>query len=65
MEIKKFARWPIKVTSGKRVWLQYYWHHTYRYDPVTGRPPIFSQTFEWTETPQEKIWRLIKYSAAD
>jgi hypothetical protein len=32
------------------------------YDESTGRPPLTSQYFEWTETAQERTWRFIKES---
>ena len=59
METKLFAWWPIKVTSGKRIWLKYYFQHKTSYDKSTGRPPLYSLHFTWTETPQEKTWRLL------
>lgn len=62
MESKLFAWWPVKVTSGKLIWLKYYFRHKSLYDASTGRPPLNSLYFEWTETPQEKTWRLLKDS---
>jgi hypothetical protein len=62
MESKVFAWWPVKVTSGKVVWLKYYSRHRELYDTSTGRPPLNSLYFEWSETPQEKTWRLLKES---
>jgi hypothetical protein len=32
------------------------------YDETTGRPPINSYAFEWTETLQEQTWRVLKES---
>jgi hypothetical protein len=32
------------------------------YDESTGRPPLNSLYFEWTETLQEKTWRVLKDS---
>jgi hypothetical protein len=58
----KFAWWPVYVTSGKRIWLKPYIQHRNLYDESTGRPPLTSQYFEWTETVQEKTWRLLKES---
>jgi len=58
----KFAWWPTRVTSGNRVWLTYYIQHRNLYDESTGRPPLNSLHFEWTETQQEKTWRIIKDS---
>ena len=62
MIIKKFAWWPIRVTSGKRIWLQHYIEHRNLYDSSTGRPPIGSLYFTWTETAKERTWRLLKES---
>lgn len=59
MESNRFAWWPIRMTSGKRVWLRQYIHHCSLYDESTGRPPLNSLYFEWTETPQEKTWRSL------
>jgi len=58
----KFAWWPVTVTSGKRVWLKTYIQHRSLYDESTDRPPLHSLHFEWTETLQEKTWRLLKES---
>ncbi len=63
MEIKKFAWWPIRVTSGKLVWFSAYVEHRELYDRNTGRAPITSFDFRWTETEQERTWRLLKESA--
>lgn len=60
MESKKFAWWPVKVTSGKWIWLSMYYEYKNLYDASTGRPPLSSLYFSWTETPQEKTWRLLK-----
>jgi hypothetical protein len=60
METKMFAWWPIIVTSGKRIWLKYYFQHKALYDESTGRPPLNSLYFEWTETASERTWRLLK-----
>jgi hypothetical protein len=62
METRRFAWLPTKVTSGKRIWLKYYLQHKSLYDESTGRPPLGSLYFIWTETPQEKTWRLLKNS---
>jgi hypothetical protein len=58
----KFAWFPVKVTSGKRVWLRSYVEHRVLYDSSTGRPPLDSLYFIWTETSKEKTWRLLKES---
>ena len=63
MESKKFAWWPITVTSGCRVWFNFYYEHKNLYDGSTGRPPIGSLYFIWTETESEKVWRLLKETA--
>jgi hypothetical protein len=62
MESKLFAWWPTRVTSGKRIWLKYYFQHKTLYDESTGRPPLNSLYFEWTETLPEQTWRLLKDS---
>jgi hypothetical protein len=60
MEIKKFAWWPKRVTSGKLVWFSNYIEHRELYDRRTGRAPITTFDFRWTETESEKTWRLLK-----
>ena len=60
MVIKKFAWWPVTVTSGKRIWLRYYIEHRNLYDSSTGRPPIGSLYFIWTETLEEQMLRMLK-----
>ena len=60
MESKLFAWWPTKVTSGKKIWLSTYYQHKSLYDESTGRPPLNSMYFTWTETAGERIWRLLK-----
>ena len=62
MENIKFAWWPVCVTSGRRVWLKYYYQHKSLYDETTGRPPINSFYFEWSETASERTWRVLKES---
>jgi len=61
-EIKKFAWWPTRVTSGKTIWLRQYIQHRNLYDESTGRPPINSLHFVWTETESERTWRVLKES---
>jgi hypothetical protein len=58
----KFAWWPTQVTSGKRVWLNTFYEHKSLYDSSTGRPPLGSLHFTWTETASERTWRLLKES---
>jgi hypothetical protein len=60
MESKKFAWKPIKVTSGKWIWMSVYYQHKSLYDETTGRPPLNSLHFTWTETEKEKVIRLLK-----
>ena len=62
MENIKFAWWPTKVTSGKVIWLKKYIEHVSLYDRNTGRAPIMTFDFRWTETLQERTWRLLKES---
>jgi hypothetical protein len=64
MENKLFAWWPTTMTSGKRIWLKYYFRHQTLYDESTGRPPLMSLHFVWTETLQERTWRLLKDSVS-
>jgi hypothetical protein len=60
MEIRKFALWPKKVTSGKLVWFSWYIEHRELFDRNTGRAPITTFEFKWTETESEKTWRVLK-----
>lgn len=60
MENKLFAWWPVRVTSGKCIWLNTFYEHKNLYDASTGRPPISSLYFTWTETAKERTWRLLK-----
>jgi hypothetical protein len=62
MESKRFAWRPTRVTSGQLVWLTTYIQHRSLYDESTGRPPLNSLYFEWTETAQEKTMRVLKQS---
>jgi hypothetical protein len=62
MEHKRFAWRPTTMTSGKTIWFRTYILHRSLYDESTGRPPLNSLYFEWTETPQERTWRLLKDS---
>jgi hypothetical protein len=62
MESKKFAWWPTTVTSGKRIWFKYYFQHKELFDRRTGRAPVTSLHFAWTETAGERTWRLLKES---
>ena len=60
MITRRFAWWPIRVTSGQRIWLSIYYQHKLLYDPSTGRPPINNLHFTWTETAMERTWRILK-----
>ena len=62
MIVEHFAWFPKKVTSGKIIWLSKYYEHIHLYDPSTGRPPLKSFDFRWTETSKERTWRLLKES---
>ena len=63
MESKRFAWLPKKMTSGRLIWLTRYWHHRSLYDKNTGRPPLNNLYFQWTETAQERTWRVLKETA--
>jgi len=60
MVSEQFAWLPMQVTSGKWIWLSRYYQHKSLYDETTGRPPINSLYFVWTETARERTWRLLK-----
>jgi hypothetical protein len=60
MERKLFAWWPVTVTSGERVWLNIFYEHKNLYDASTGRPPLSSLYFTWTETAAERMLRQLK-----
>jgi hypothetical protein len=60
MESKQFALLPKRMTSGKLVWLSYYYQHKELFDRRTGRAPVTGLHFTWTETPAEKTWRELK-----
>lgn len=59
-EVKRFAFFPKKVTSGKQVWFSFYYETFHSFDPATGRPPLNSQYYSFTETEKEYKWRKIK-----
>lgn len=63
MESKRFAWLPVRVTSGQWVWLKTYYQHRSLYDKTTGRPPLNSLHFKWTETAGERTWRVLKETA--
>jgi hypothetical protein len=60
MESKKFAWWPTIMTSGCRIWLNTFYEHKNLYDLSTGRPPLGSLYFTWTETAEERMLRQLK-----
>lgn len=60
MVTRRFAWWPMRVTSGRRIWLSIYYQHKLLYDSTTGRPPINNLHFTWTETASERTWRILK-----
>ena len=60
---ERFAFLPKRVTSGKLIWLSKYYEHVELYDRHTGRAPVMSFDFRWTETPAERTWRLLKENA--
>lgn len=59
---KRFAWLPKRMSSGKVTWLSFYFEYQTLYDESTGRPPINSLYFTFTETPKEKTFRLLKES---
>lgn len=63
MENERFAWLPKRITSGKLIWLSTYYEHKSLYDSSTGRPPLGTLYFTWTESAKEKTWRLLKESA--
>lgn len=60
IETKRFAWWPVTVTSGQRIWLNTFYEHKSLYDATTGRPPLGSLYFVWTESEKEKVIRVLK-----
>lgn len=40
-----------------------YYLHRSLYDKTTGRPPLNSLYFDWTETAGERTWRVLKQTA--
>ena len=60
--MRKFAWLPRRMSSGKVIWLTAYYEYKTLYDESTGRPPINSLYFVFTETPKEKTLRLLKES---
>ena len=62
MTRERFAWLPIRVTSGKLIWLTKYIEHKELFDRRTGRAPVATLHFTWTETAKERTWRLLKES---
>jgi hypothetical protein len=62
MITKRFAWFPTRVTSGCWIWLNTFYEHKSLYDESTGRPPLNSLYFKWTETTSERTWRVLKES---
>lgn len=62
MEINRFAWLPTRMTSGKVIWLSKYIEHKELFDRRTGRAPVSTMYFTWTETEKERTWRLLKGS---
>ena len=60
--MRKFAWLPRQVSSGQVVWLSWYWEYKTLYDESTGRPPLNSLYFVFTETEKENTFRLLKES---
>jgi hypothetical protein len=60
--MRKFAWLPRRVSSGQVAWLSWYWEYRSLYDESTGRPPINSLYFVFTETAKEKTFRLLRES---
>ena len=60
MVSERFAWCPTKVTSGRWIWMKNYYEHKSLYDETTGRPPLNSLYFTWTETASERTWRVLK-----
>ena len=60
LEKKRFALLPRRVTSGRWVWFKNYYTVEMRFDPSTGRPPLNSTHYTFTETAAERTWRLLK-----
>ena len=63
MESWRFAWLPVRVTSRQWTWLKPYYQHKSLYDETTGRPPLNSLHFIWTETASERTWRVLKETA--
>ena len=56
---KKFAWFPVRSGSKKRIWLEHYYvRHTY-YDD-NGKPPIHGLTWQYIYTKNEFLIEMIK-----
>ncbi len=60
--MKRFAWLPKRVSSGRLIWLTRYYEYRTLYDENTGRPPLNSLYFVYTETAKERTFRLLKES---
>ncbi len=60
--MRKFAWLPTRMSSGRVVWLSSYYEYRTLYDENTGRPPLNSLYFVFTETAKERTFRLLKES---
>lgn len=59
---ERFAWLPVRVTSGRRIWLETYYQHKLYYDQSSGCPPLKCLHFTWTETASERTMRILKES---
>lgn len=56
---EKFAWWPTRSGSSKRIWLEkYYIQHTYFDD--TGKPPIKGPSWTYIYTKNEYLLEQLK-----
>lgn len=56
---EKFAWWPVRSGSNKRIWLEtYYIQHTYFDD--NGKPPIKGPSWTYIYTKNEYLLEIIK-----
>jgi len=57
--IERWAYFPVKLTSGKRIWAQPYWQIDTYYDD-DGKPPIKGIAWTWTMTGSEYLLWMLK-----
>lgn len=60
--IRQFAWWPIRSTSGKRIWMKYYYEKRIFYDN-NGRPPI--KGLHWTRIYTAEEYFLLKLTGKE